>query len=274
MENIKRKKIVIIFIYLTIFLLFSLSFYLYFRPQPSCFDGKQNQNEQGIDCGGICIKECNIVKAKPLIIGKVGVVSAGVEGKYDFYAKVINPNAVFGSQKFTYTLKFKNSTGKVTVIQKNNGFILPSEKKYIVVENVSSDGKPIAINLKINSSNWVKFKDYYENPNIKIINKSYSETSNSVNFAEAYGLLKNESPYDFNVIKVEVFLKDVNGKIVALNSTQMNTVNAGEQRDFKIFWPHRFGSSVSNMEVQAEVNIFNSQIFIKKFFKSKKFQQY
>ncbi len=274
MENIKRKKVVIIFIYSTLFLLFSLSLYLYFRPQPSCFDGKQNQNEQGIDCGGVCVKECDIVKAQPLIIGKVGAVSAGVEGKYDFYAWIINPNVIFGSQKFTYTFKFKNSAGEVIFTQKNNGFILPSERKYIVVENVNSAGKPVAIDLRIDSSDWIKFKDYYESPNIKIINKSYNEVSDSVNFAEVYGLLKNESPYDFNVIKVEVFLKDVNGKVVALNSTQMNTVNAGEQRDFKIFWPHHFDGSVNNMEVQAEVNIFNSQIFIKKFFKFEKFQQY
>ena len=25
---------------------------------PSCTDGKQNQDEQGIDCGGVCAKEC------------------------------------------------------------------------------------------------------------------------------------------------------------------------------------------------------------------------
>ena len=79
MENTKRKKIVIIFIYLTFFLLFSLSLYFYFKPQPSCSDGKQNQNEQGVDCGGVCVQECDIVKAQPLIIGETGAVPAGLE---------------------------------------------------------------------------------------------------------------------------------------------------------------------------------------------------
>ena len=29
----------------------------YFEPSPSCFDKIQNQNEEGIDCGGVC-KQC------------------------------------------------------------------------------------------------------------------------------------------------------------------------------------------------------------------------
>ncbi len=274
MEKTKQKRIIIIVIYLAIFLLFSLSLYSYFKPRPSCFDGKQNQNEKGIDCGGVCTKECDIVKAQPLIIGKTGTVPSGIEGKYDFYAYITNPNTTFGSKKFTYTLKFKNLAGEVIMTKNESGFILPMERKYLIIENINLPSQPANIDLKVDSSDWIKFNTYYKAPNIAIVNKRYKEVSNGINFAEAYGLLKNHSPYDFNSIKVKIILKDAEGKIVALNSTQMNTVNSGEQRDFKLFWPNRFNGSVSNMEAQAEVDIFSSNVFIKKFYKSRKFQQY
>jgi hypothetical protein len=274
MKKAVKKRIIIILIFLFFVFFLFLSLYLYFKPQPSCFDGKQNQNEQGIDCGGICAQECDNVKAQPLIVEEFGIISSGLEKKYDFYARINNPNAVFGSKKFDYTVQFKDFNGEIITTRKGSDFILPREKKYIVIENVDSDSKPIKANLKINNSNWVKFNNYYKKPDVEIINKKYNEVSNGINFAEVYGLLKNNSPYDFNSIKIKVILKDDKDKVVALNSTQMNTINSGEQRDFKLFWPHRFNGSVSNMEVQAEVDIFNSNAFIKKVFKSEKFQQY
>ncbi|HAT73900.1 MAG: hypothetical protein US30_C0004G0001 [Candidatus Moranbacteria bacterium GW2011_GWF2_36_839] len=264
LENTERKKYIIISVYLTFFILIILGLYFAFKPEETCTDGRQNQNERGVDCGGVCQKECNVIVAKDLTIGKIGVVFSGLSDKYDFYAKVTNPNAVFGDKNFAYEINLKDEVGSIIATKKGFSFILPGEEKYIVETNIDAPSVPFSQEFKILSSNWIRFEDYYERPDIQIINKNYSEISGGTGFANAQGLLRNRSPYDFDSIKIQIILKDSTDNILALNSTQMGTVKAGEDRDFKTFWPSSFPGTVSTMEAQAEVNIFNSEAFIKR----------
>jgi hypothetical protein len=268
MEYTERKKYIIIVIYIAIFLLVIFGLYAIFKHKATCFDGILNQNERGIDCGGVCQKECNDIKAKDLIIGKTGVVPSGIPGKYDFYAKISNPNAAFGNKKFDYEITFKDSAGNSVASKKSSSFILPGEEKYVVENNIDSPSDPFSGEFKITTSDWVKFEDYYERPDVQIINKNYNEISGGSGFSEAKGLLKNESPFDFDSIKIQIILKDSNGDILALNSTEMKTIKSKENRDFRVFWPSSFPGAVSSMEAQTEVNIFNSETFLKRFYKN------
>ncbi len=273
MDKSQRKRTIIIAIYCGIFMLIFWALYAHFRPAPSCKDGVKNQNEEGVDCGGVCQKSCGIV-AQKLIIGKMGVVPSGIAGKYDFYAELTNPNATFGNKNFYYNLDFKDANGGVIASRKGSSYVLPSEHKYVIENNIDASNVPASFDFSLISSDWVEFNDYYEKPDLQIVNKNYDEVSDSVGFSEASGLLKNNSPYDFDLIKVEIILKDSDGNVLALNSTQMSTVASGEQRDFRVSWPNSFPGTVGNMETQVEVNVFNSDTFMKRTYKTEKFQQY
>ena len=274
MEKRFFKKIVISLIYLSLLLLVVWGIYSkFFRHIPTCSDGVRNQNEQDVDCGGVCQKDCGIV-AQKLIVGKIGVVPSGIANKYDFYAQVTNPNATFGDKSFYYTINLKDASGNIIASRKGSDFILPGEHKYVIENNVESSVPPGTLDFTINSSDWVEFNSYYEKPNLQIINKNYSEVSGGVGFSEATGLLKNASAFDFDLIKIEIILEDSNGTVLALNSTQMKTVASGEQRDFKVSWPNSFPGAVGNMETQAEVDVFNSDTFMKRSYQTEKFQQY
>ncbi len=263
-ENTEKKKYIIISIYVTFFILIIIGLYFAFKPRESCMDKIQNQNETGVDCGGVCQKECDIVEAQNLVMGEVGLVYSGLVDKYDFYAKISNPNAVFGNKNFAYEINLKDQGGNVIATRSGSSFILPGEEKYVVETNIESGEIPFSQEFKILNSDWIRLEDYYEKPDIQIINKNYSEVSQGVGFANAQGLLRNRSPFDFNSIKIQVILKDSNNKILALNSTAMQTIKAGEDRDFKISWPNSFPGVVSVVEAQAEVNIFNSEMFLKR----------
>ncbi|MDR3558884.1 MAG: FxLYD domain-containing protein [Candidatus Pacebacteria bacterium] len=275
MEKTGRKRTIIIIIYLVIF--FGLGWFVYslLKPKATCFDGTKNQNEEGVDCGGVCAKKCAVqADAQPLIIQKTGAVPSGIAGKYDFYALVSNPNSVYGSKKFDYEVDFKDASGAVLATRGGSNFILPGEAKYLVDPDISVSGTPATTDIKITDSDWVKLNSYYEEPDIEVVNKTYNQVSGGVGFSQAYGLLKNNSLFDFDLIKIEVILKDQNGNVLGLNSTQMKTVKAGEQRDFTVAWPNSFPGTVSNMEAQAEVNVFDSSTFLKQYYQTEKFQQY
>jgi hypothetical protein len=274
--RIKRRDIkrsIIIFVYILILAFLGWVIYLRFGPaKATCTDKIKNQNEEDVDCGGVC-GACKKIEAQDLIPRGVELVDSGTQGQVDVLGQIENPNSSFGSKKFEYQFDFKDASGNVFFSKKGESFILPGEKKYIVENNVPLPQKPEFLKLKILSSEWVEFNSFYETPPMKIINKQYNEKNSGPVFAEAVGILKNESLFDFNLIKIEIILRDADDKILALNSTEMRTVKSGEEREFKSFWPNKFPGTVAKMEVQSEVNVFDSQTFVDRYYKPQKFQQ-
>jgi hypothetical protein len=83
--------------------LFSV-YYLFIRVAPTCSDGKQNQDEMGIDCGGICANQCEPpLNAKDIVTREVAFVPAD-RGSYDVLARIYNPNDIAGASRFSYKL--------------------------------------------------------------------------------------------------------------------------------------------------------------------------
>lgn len=267
------KRLVIIFVYLLILIGFFVLIYFWLKPTENCFDQKMNQNEQGVDCGGICQKKCDLLPQFDLTVREIGYVESGISGKYDLFGEVSNPNNDFGSGSFNYEFEIKNSSGVALNKFSGESFILPGEKKYLIATNVPAENAPGEVALTIGEIKWEEFVNY-EKPQLKIINRNYQEINSGIGFSEAFGLLKNESPFDFSSIKISIILKDSLDKIVALNSTILNTVKTGESRDFKAIWPSKFLGEVENMELQLEVNVFDSEAFAKRYFRSQKFQGY
>jgi hypothetical protein len=120
------------------------------------------------------------------------------------------------------------------------------------------------VEISLITPKWEEFFGY-EKPELNIYSKRYDLISSGVGYSEAKGLLRNESTFDFNSIKINVVLRDEDGNPVAFNKTEMNTINAGEERDFRLLWPINFPGSVQGVEMEAEANVFDSQNFIKKY---------
>ena len=273
--SIPAKKALIIVIYLLIFSLIGFLIYLRYKPKPNCFDNVKNQNEENVDCGGVCAKQCPLVASADIRVDEAGYVESGTNGMYDLYAVITNPNNLFGSSKFDYKFDIKNSAGMVIASKTGTSFILPGESKYVIENNIGANEIPGSVDCSVSNPVWVEFNsDYLQKPELKVVDKEYNAITSGVGFSEAKGLVKNESPFDFTEIKVEIILKDIDGRVVALNSTQMGAVRSGENRDFRVFWPNRFSGNVGNMEVQTEVNMFDSEAFMKRYFKTQKFQEY
>jgi hypothetical protein len=274
MEKLQRnhKRLIIIGIYLVIFFLFGWGIYSIFKPAGTCLDGKQNQNETGIDCGGVC-KACEKnYQAQNLIIKEKAFVSDS-QGKYDVLARISNPNNQIGVSYFSYIFRLKDSQGNIIASRSGNNFILPVESKYIIETGLESNQEPKEMEFLISSPRWEEFFGY-EKPELNISSQRYDLISSGVGYSEAKGLLRNNSNFDFDAIKINVVLRDESGKPIAFNRTEMRTVNAGEERDFRLLWPVHFPGSVQGVEMEAEANVFNSETFIKKYTReSQQFQE-
>ena len=94
------KRLTIIVIYIFLFLAIGTGGYFLFHAAPTCMDGKQNQDETGIDCGGICAMACmETVIGEPIVIREVMVLPVE-NGVYDVVARIYNPNNTVGAESF------------------------------------------------------------------------------------------------------------------------------------------------------------------------------
>lgn len=266
MKKLERnhKRIVIIIVYIILFTLLGWFGYLIFRADPTCTDGKKNQNELGVDCGGVCGECVRELNAKELEVQETAFVIGGRD-KFDVVAKITNPNLSLGSSNFEYVFELKDASGNVLASKSGKDFILPKETKYVIEANLETDKNPASVMFTAKNYQWSEFFGF-EEPQLVIYQPRFNAQSGNFGSSEAMGLLINESPFDFNVIKINVVLRDESGKVTGLNFTRLNTLNANEQRDFKVIWPLGAPEN-SKMEAEAEADVFDSQNFIKKYVK-------
>ena len=97
----------------------------YFWPEPTCSDKKQNQGEQGIDCGGPCTPCLGEIKD---ISQKWVRFFKNREGFYDIAALIENSNLFAGIPNFKYTFKLYDSNNVLITIKEGSTFINPGEQ--------------------------------------------------------------------------------------------------------------------------------------------------
>ncbi len=238
-------------------------YYFFIRVAPTCTDGRQNQDEMGIDCGGVCTKQCEPpLNAKDIVTREVAFVPAD-RSSYDVLARIYNPNDIAGASQFSYTLTLRDAAGTSLAQQSGTSFILPQETKYLFEFHLSTQTRPTKATIEISQIVWERFQGYTERPRVMVTQQAYERIQSGPGYGVATGLVVNESQYDFRSLLVKVVLRDVVGKPLAINSTEMLTMPSKGQRDFRLVWPTAFPGEVKNVEMFVDADIYHSENFIK-----------
>lgn len=270
----RNKQYVIAGVYFVLAVLLStVIYYAFIKAPETCFDSRQNQDESGVDCGGVCAAVCQEIIVGEDVVAKETAFVPGGENRYDALIKVYNPNDEIGASSFAYTAVLKDSSGTVLSTRSGKSYILPQENKYILELNLETTGVPASVSFEIRDVEWTRFSGYQAKPTINVYQKRYGEISSGVGFGEAYGLLSNESPYDFRSITVKVILRDDIGNPLAFNMTEMRTVQASEERDFRLVWPSAFPGTVAKVEMEVDADVYHSDNFIRQYLPGGKFQE-
>lgn len=249
------------------------SWYFLSVPKATCHDSERNQGEQGIDCGGPCSAACpEVYDPQDLLVREAAFVPGGEEGVYDVLGTIYNPNDELGASDIGYIFRLKGPAGEVLAETRGKSFILPQETKTILAVGLRSPSSPQSVEIVFADARWEKFSGYQERPALSILYKRYERISDGPFFAEATGTLSNDSLFDFGSIIIKVVLRNADGKPVAFNQTEMNTVLSKENRDFRLRWPRAFPGEVVSIDVEPEADIYHSENFIRRYIEPGKFQ--
>jgi hypothetical protein len=274
MDTRQQKKTIITVVYGLLLVLFvGLLYFVFFYHKPVCTDGIKNGKETGVDCGGVCTNACvEVVTGQDFEIKEVAIMPGG-SNRYDVLGKIYNPNDTEGASNFKYTITLKDEAGNVLTTKEGTSYILPQETKSLMEIGLESDVTPKTATLSLDDITWERFSGYQERPNINIYQKRYNQIAGGVGFGEAFGLVSNESPFDFRTLVVKVILRDGEGKALAVNSTEMRTITSGEERDFRLLWPEAFPGSVEQVEMEVDADYYHADNFMKQYLKGGRFQE-
>lgn len=259
---------------------FFWSYQKIFPVLPTCQDGIQNQNETGIDCGGVCETACPLPPkpgdAKEIEVGWVKAVSAGVN-TYDLAAKIVNSNKRWGLESFDYELNVRDKSGAVVLTKTGKSYILPDSYDYIIIPSqkldiVPSDGD---LELRLSEEKWVSVNEDY---GINALSFSVSERNYTVKdsngFPSASGIVTNGTTYDFAKMDIKIALFSDDGELVAVNALDMNTMYAKDKRYFRSIWDTVPAKTVTNMDFVVTANAFDSTNFMKRYGTGSKVEEY
>lgn len=260
------KRSIIVVVYLALFSLICVGiYYAFIRVAPTCSDGKQNQDETGIDCGGLCVAQCVPPLYPQDIMTREAAFVPAERGTYDVLAKIYNPNDIAGASEFSYVLSIRDVTGAVLAQQSGVSFILPQESKYLLAFHLPSQVRPDHATLEITNPVWQRFQGYTERPKVFVTQQAYSRIQSGPGYGAATGLVINESAYDFRSISVKVVLRDGAGQPLAFNTTEMLTFPAKEQRDFRLVWPTAFPGEVRSFEMLVDADVYHAENFLRQY---------
>ena len=279
----KKQLIIVAILALVLVSLVTGAYYKWFYQSPTCFDNKQNQKEQGVDCGGPCALSCELLTVKKPQVKWAKAIFLK-DGFYDLAAKVDNANPNYGLAKFNYMFKLYDAQNNLIAQKQGSNFILPNQSKYIVEANVAADKKPAKAEMVIDDpvkTDWQRLADNFATPDIYVHDKQLKYLDNQpeqgasqAETAQASGIIKNNSNFDFDKIVVAVILFNAKKEIIGVNKTEVYTVPAGEDRYFSVLWFSPLSGEVSSVDMMADTNLFSDSNFMKRFGTQEKFQEY
>ncbi|HRY52650.1 MAG TPA: hypothetical protein P5089_02240 [Candidatus Portnoybacteria bacterium] len=277
MDYRRKKQTIIASILGLVFIsLLSGAYFKWFYVGATCFDGKQNQNEEGLDCGGPCAMSCELLTVKPLQVEWSKAIFLK-DGLYDLAAKINNINPNYGLGRFDYTFKLYDKAGQLLMEKKGSSFSLPNQKKYIVETNIASVVAPAKVELIVQPSektDWQKLTNDFATPDIFVQDKQFKYLENKAGESQASGIIKNNSVFDLDKIIVSVVLFNESKEVIGVNKTEVYTVPAGQERYFSVSWYSALSGEVKSADMLADTNLFADDNYMRRYGTVEKFQEY
>ncbi|NTW90066.1 MAG: hypothetical protein HGB37_04130 [Candidatus Moranbacteria bacterium] len=239
--------------------------YFLLRTAPTCTDGKKNQGETGIDCGGRCGACPEVFNPEPFVIREAVAVPGNSASEYDVVAKVYNPNDTIGASEIRYDISLRDTGGKEIGRVSGTDSILPQETKTLLTISVATTGTPASVDITFRDAAWQRFSGYQERPKLSLYRTRFDKLSSGPFYGEVFGTLRNDSPFDFRAVTVKVILRNAAGMPIALNQTEVNTLLSGDIRDFTLRWPKAIPGEVAVVETVADTDFYHEQNFIERY---------
>ena len=239
----KRKYGYFLFFIILLLVFLGIPGYFIFYEKPTCFDGKQNGAERGLDCGGDCAKLCPADFAMPKALWSYSMNV--VPSIYNSLAYIQNPNQSVEALSLPYLLRLYDSEG-VLIAERRGSAYVPAGQKFAIFEGGINTGVRIPVKTTFEWSSeplWQPAQVFNKIRTDDIIIEEGDKPKAEVK-------IRNTSPITtYSNIDAFIVLYDRDDNRVAFSKTLIERINKEETRTLYYTWPKAFSAPVVRSEV-------------------------
>lgn len=211
----------------------SIVFFGIFFNVPSCSDGKQNQNEIGIDCGGACLNSCEI-GPKPVVdvwVRAFPLASTDEVNVYSAVAYIENQNLDLYSPSIQYEFTFFDEKGNLVRRASDFTAVMPGITAVFVPHVVAGVRKISGASFRF--VNPVQLIPLNSKLDFEFSNKNIGDKTVSVT-------VQNTSNLSLINMDFVAIVYDELGVAIAASRSFKENILAGESFDLVFTWPNEF----------------------------------
>jgi hypothetical protein len=241
----RRSKIILSF-FIIVLLIIVLILTISLHEDPTCFDGKKNGGESGVDCGGGCELLCRGQAINPLVHwARSFEVAPGI---YNSVAYLENLNTEAGSPELEYIFKYYNQDN-VLVAEKEGSINLRPKEIIPVVQNSINVGKQ-KINrttftvTNLDTMTWTK--QSLRERSLVISDEELFEVDGLPRISAE---VTNISINTVEKIRLIVIVYDVDGNAINTSSTIIQRLPKDQTEEVIYTWPKQFSKEASSFEI-------------------------
>lgn len=241
--SVKRK-----FFYFAGAVLFALVFvalpiFLLIYRSPTCADGKQNQNEKGIDCGGSCQAICVSVAIEPIVWWqRFFQISPGV---YNAVARVENPNIDSAATRAKYIFRLYDKAN-VVIASREGEINIPPRQIFYIFENGLTTGERLPTKITFEflpPLDWITKKAIVP---LSITGQVLSKASTTPRLD---AILQNNGDEDIVEVELVAVLFDADGNAINASKTIVDAIQSKSSKSFFFTWRQPFDRAPARIEI-------------------------
>lgn len=227
---------------------------LFFTIEPTCFDNKKNQDERGVDCGGVCELVC-LTDTRPVV--PLWTRPFKITGNvYSVLSFIENQNIGSGIKSITYQIQLLDEQNiPINEPIQGSTFIGPNERTAIFETAINTGDKvPISafITLQENPIHY-KTDPVFNTQSIRVSNEILSDLDTVPKLRVDITNITEKTFINFPVI---VILYDEEGNALAVSQTIVDRLGLEETKKLFFSWPEPFSGTPTRREIIPRLNPF------------------
>ena len=223
-------------------------YFLFLKVPASCFDGIQNEGEQGVDCGGPCAQICTSEVQPITALGAVKVFTP-VAGHATALVQIENANSGFAASSFNYAITFYGSDGSSVAVVNGTSFMYADETKYIIVPNETVTAAPSRADIVVSDIQWIPSPQMGLLPQFALTNITNVAGANG--YATVNGNITDRDASSFRNIIIVAIFKSATGMPVGASQTELDLIAPNATQSFSISYPLVPNEDISATELHA-----------------------
>lgn len=219
-------------------LLVSVWYFFLYEPA-TCFDGVMNQDEQGIDCDGVCARMCIAPRVDALWTRPVQTAA----GVYHGVSLVQNPEPRARGVGLTYRLSLFDSKNILVAERRGTFDLMPGESRVVFEPNVTTGERlPVRALMKIDGGVWER-----TDPVVQVVRVLPGVVN--VEMRTLSATIENMSATPVTDVVANALLFDSVGVVITASETNVPFLQARERHEVVFTWSVPFARPVATSDI-------------------------